>query len=178
MPKRRMTISISHDDRHLHQIEEVAQSIQAQLGDIGFKDYGRIWGFKYADPVKYDIDLLVRLEEHARSPARLEWNAVREFFLKPYASKVQATTPPPPPRQAKLLLRYALPRKHQEHIIGDLQEAYYTEWLAEHGPKEARRMYWWHAIRSIAPMLWTTVKRAGIIMAILGAADWLRDRLG
>lgn len=95
-----------------------------------------------------------------------------------YAPEVQTTTASPPPREAKLLLRYALPRKHQEHIIGDLQEAYSTEWLPEHGPRDARRLYWWHAIWSIAPMLWTGVRRSAIITAILGAADWLRDRLG
>ena len=87
-------------------------------------------------------------------------------------------SPPAPPREAKLLLRYALPRKHQEYIIGDLEEAYYTEWLPEHGARQARRLYWWHAIRSIAPMLWTAVKRSGIITGIVGAADWFRDRLG
>jgi hypothetical protein len=80
---------------------------------------------------------------------------------------------PAPPREAKLLLRYALPRKHQEHIIGDLEEAYYTEWLPEHGPRQARRLYWWHATRSIAPMLWTAAKTSGIITVIVGAAQWL-----
>jgi hypothetical protein len=95
-----------------------------------------------------------------------------------YAPEVQTTTAPRPPREAKLLLRYALPRKHQEDIVGDLEEAYYTEWLPEHGSREAQRLYWWHAIRSIAPMLWSGVKTSGIIAAILGAADWLRDRLG
>ena len=84
----------------------------------------------------------------------------------------------PPPRRAKLLLRYALPRKDQEHIIGDLEEAYHIEWLPEHGFRKARRLYWWHAIRSIAPMLSTGLRRSAIITALLGAADWLRDRLG
>jgi hypothetical protein len=102
--------------------------------------------------------------------------------LKEYASARQVAAPEMetagPPPQANLLLRYVLPRKHHEHIVGDLEEAYYTEWLPAHGPREARRLYWWHASRSIVPMLWTGVKRSTIITAILGAADWLRDRLG
>jgi hypothetical protein len=92
--------------------------------------------------------------------------------------EVQSPTRPPPPRQARLLLRYALPLKHQEDLIGDLEEEYYTRWLPEEGLREARRLYWSHAIRSIAPMLWTAVKTSGIVTLILGAADWLRDRFG
>jgi hypothetical protein len=86
--------------------------------------------------------------------------------------------PPPPPRQAERLLNYVLPRTRREEILGDLEEDYYNKWLPKYGVDEARRLYWADAIRSIAPMLWTAVKRSGIITFILGAADWLRDRLG
>jgi hypothetical protein len=55
-------------------------------------------------------------------------------YCKTQPPEVLVTKPPPPPQQVKLLLRYALRRKHQEHIIGDLEEAYYAEWLPEHGP--------------------------------------------
>jgi Heavy metal associated domain 2 len=84
----------------------------------------------------------------------------------------------PPPRQAERLLYYVLPRERRENVIGCLEEDYYTTWLPKFGPDEARRMYWSDAIRSIAPMLWTGLRRSAIIAAALGVADWLRDRLG
>jgi hypothetical protein len=92
--------------------------------------------------------------------------------------EVQALTPPPPPRHAERLLNYVLPRARREEILGDLEEDYYTKWVPKYGFQEARRLYWSDAIRSIAPMLWSGVKGSGIIAAILGVAEWLRDRLG
>jgi hypothetical protein len=85
---------------------------------------------------------------------------------------------PPPPLAAERLLHYLLPRARREEILGDLQEDYYTTWLHKFGPREARRLYWWHALRSIAPMLWSAVKTSGIVTLIIRTADWLRERLG
>jgi hypothetical protein len=99
-------------------------------------------------------------------------------YFKGYNPEVQAPTEPPRPRRAELLLNYILPKVRREEILGDLQEDYDTTWLPKFGPRQARRLYWWHAIRSIAPMLWTAVKKWGIITFIIGAAHWLRDRLG
>jgi hypothetical protein len=130
----------SLDDHHVERFIEGSQD-------------GLAFSVRYADPVEYDVDVVVEFER-------------------------TATTPLQPPLQAERLLNYVLPRARREEILGDLQEDYYTTWLPKFGPQEARRLYWLHTIRSIAPMLWTGVKRSGIITALLGAADWLRDRLG
>jgi hypothetical protein len=98
------------------------------------------------------------------------------------ASEVSVDGPdansPPPPRRAELLLHYVLPRARRVEVLGDLEEDYQQEWLPKYGPHHARRMYWRHALRSITPLLWMAIKRWGLITLILGAADWLRDRLG
>jgi hypothetical protein len=83
-----------------------------------------------------------------------------------------------PPLKAERLLNYVLPRARREEILGDLEEDYHTNWLPKFGHREARRLYWWHAIRSTGPMLWIGLKASGIITVLLGAARWLRDYLG
>ena len=76
----------------------------------------------------------------------------------------------PPPAAAERLLRWVLPLKLQEPILGDLTELY-ADTCATFGAREARRLYWWHAIRSIVPvvMCWSIVATA---------LEWLRRWLG
>ena len=85
---------------------------------------------------------------------------------------------PPPPQTAERLLHYLLPRARREDTLGDLQEDYYTTWVPKFGPPEACLLYWWHALRSIGPMLWTAVRTSGIVTLIVAVADWVRDKLG
>jgi hypothetical protein len=170
----------SLDEQSLRQIQEVAQLMEANVGDLAAKEYSRLWGFEY-DPAANNDDLASRLDEHMASLFRADLDPAGETLGRLHllrARESQATPPAPPPRHAERLLNYVLPRARREEILGDLEEDYYTKWLPKYGAQEARRLYWADAIRSIAPLLWTAVKRSGIIAAILGAADWLRDRLG
>ena len=66
----------------------------------------------------------------------------------------QHRAPPPPhqpPAAAERLLRWVLPLKLQESVLGDLAEHYQTA-LLQSGSREARRLYWWHALRSAAAL--------------------------
>ena len=88
----------SLDDQHSCQIEEVARVLEANVGDLPSRDYGRIWGFKYADPVKYHIDVVVaQLDEHVQSLVNFD-RTVRDALER------VVTTPPYPPLQAERLL--------------------------------------------------------------------------
>jgi hypothetical protein len=75
-----------------------------------------------------------------------------------------------PPRSAERLLYYMLPRKARIAILGDLAEDYWSDFLPKFGAREARRLYWWHAIRSIAAM----VTRWSIVATVV---EWLRRTL-
>jgi hypothetical protein len=74
------------------------------------------------------------------------------------------------PMTAERLLRWALPLKEQAPVLGDLAEMH-AEARATFGEAEARRLYWWHAIRSIAPV----VMRWSVVATI---AEWLWRRFG
>jgi hypothetical protein len=87
----------------------------------------------------------------------------------------RASTPPapPPPSSAERLACYLLPKRRREDILGDLEEDYRATFLPKFGPREARRMYWSHFIRSAA----ATVP-AWIWTAVVGAVAWLWGKLG
>jgi hypothetical protein len=76
----------------------------------------------------------------------------------------------PPPAAAERLLRWVLPLKVQEPVLGDLAEMH-AETSAKFGMREARRLYWWHAVRSIAPVAlrWSIVATA---------VEWVRRTFG
>ncbi len=75
-----------------------------------------------------------------------------------------------PPAAAERLLRWVLPLKLQDPLLGDLAEMY-ADCREKFGEREARRLYWWHALRSIAPLLRQAVMRWTLIAT---AAEWLR----
>ena len=61
-----------------------------------------------------------------------------------------------PPRLATLLLRTVLPARDRETLLGDLLEEYAL--IAQHA---ADRWYWRQAFRSVAPILWSNIRRGG-----------------
>lgn len=52
-----------------------------------------------------------------------------------------------PPTLAKYIL-LLVPKKNREHLIGDLEEEFWTI-LAQYGVRKARFWYWWQTIFSI-----------------------------
>jgi hypothetical protein len=75
-----------------------------------------------------------------------------------------------PPMTAKFIL-LLIPKRHREHLIGDLEEEYRTILLPEYGARKARNWYWWQVAISVGPLLWAQIKR-GAAMAWL----WKRVR--
>ena len=75
-----------------------------------------------------------------------------------------------PPAAAERLLRWLLPLKVQEPVLGDLAEMY-ADTSVKFGSREARRLYWRHAVGSIAPVLRQAVMRWSIVATV---AEWLR----
>jgi hypothetical protein len=76
----------------------------------------------------------------------------------------------PPPAAAERMLRWIIPLKLQDAILGDLAEMY-ADTHAKFGPREARRLYWWHALRSVAPVLRQAAVRWS---ALVWLGEWLR----
>lgn len=77
------------------------------------------------------------------------------------------------PRQAERVPRCArfvllmIPKRSREHLIGDLEEEYWTVVLPEYGLFRARLWYWGQTVFIVSNYLWPLIKR------ILGmAAIW------
>jgi hypothetical protein len=73
--------------------------------------------------------------------------------------------PSSPPAAAKFIL-LLIPKRHREHLIGDLEEEYTMMLLPEYGVKRARLWYWWQVAISVGPLCWSQVRR-GIAIAWL-----------
>jgi len=67
-----------------------------------------------------------------------------------------------PPKAAKFIV-LLVPKRHREHLIGDLEEEYITIVLPEYGATKARLWYWWQVAISVVPLLWAQVMRAEAI---------------
>jgi hypothetical protein len=69
-----------------------------------------------------------------------------------------------PPRSAKFLL-LLIPRRHREHLIGDLDEEYTDIVFPEYGPRKARIWYWWQVVASLSSLVCAEMRRlAGFII--------------
>jgi hypothetical protein len=75
----------------------------------------------------------------------------------------------PPPTAAKFIL-LLIPKRHREHIIGDLEEEYTTIMLPEYGARKAQIWYWWQVAISIVPLLWAQIRWGA-------AVAWLWKRM-
>ena len=68
-----------------------------------------------------------------------------------------------PPKDAKFVL-LMIPKRHREHMIGDLEEEYSSIVLPQYGVRYAQCWYWWHVAESFLPFLWAHVRR--VMMAV------------
>ncbi|MGA3351220.1 MAG: hypothetical protein ABSC33_19500 [Candidatus Sulfotelmatobacter sp.] len=75
-----------------------------------------------------------------------------------------------PPKAAKFIL-LLVPKRNREHVVGDLEEEFYTVVVPEYGLRRAQMWYRWHVIIAIAPFLWAKIKRAlGLVLHSLARA--------
>ena len=78
-----------------------------------------------------------------------------------------------PPQSAELLL-HLMPERDREYILGDLEEDFRTDFLPKFGPEKARRLYWWHAVRSVLAVVLGRVRW----LIRVAAVGWLLGKLG
>jgi hypothetical protein len=94
-----------------------------------------------------------------------------EVVFEKSTLKETASTTPPAVGEALLLLFCA--KKRCEAVLGDLAEAFAEE-VASKGERHAKVLFWARVIRSIGPLLWMTIRRAGILAALfeIGRRSW------
>ena len=73
---------------------------------------------------------------------------------------------PQPPVLGEVLLVLFCPKNRVDPVMGDLKERF-TEDVFAKGRKYAKLLYWAAVLRSIGPLLWIKVRRAGLIALLL-----------
>lgn len=74
-----------------------------------------------------------------------------------------------PPASAEWLLTLLLKRHRVDALLGDLEELFHRDCGAR-GDRRARWLYWARVLRSVAPLLWSAIKKAGIFAAVADVA--------
>ena len=117
----------------------------------------------------YDLGDEIDLNHASQVELELDVDVVPQLAGDPSQPAPELRTDVGPPAAAERLLRWVLPLKVQEPILGDLAEMYAD--AAKSSVREARALYWWHALRSIVPvvMRWSVVATA---------VEWLRRWFG
>ena len=68
------------------------------------------------------------------------------------------------PYAARFIL-LLIPRRHREHLIGDLDEEFSEIVLPQYGIRKARLWYWCQVLASIWPLFWAEMRRiAGLLV--------------
>jgi len=73
---------------------------------------------------------------------------------------------PLPPTMGEALLVLFCPKNRVDAVIGDLEERFH-EHIKSKGKRRARLLYWAAVLRSIGPVLWIKLRRAGLIALLL-----------
>lgn len=77
-----------------------------------------------------------------------------------------------PPALAERLLRFVTKPRYQESLIGDRAERFKRE-VEKYGLKRARHLYWTDTWHSLWPLLSSSLKRWGVVSAIIGSFHYL-----
>jgi hypothetical protein len=70
-----------------------------------------------------------------------------------------------PPGLAEAVVVLFGPKRRVDAILGDLTERFNEE-LAQKGLKRARLLFWARVLRSIGPLLWAKIRKAGVFVTI------------
>jgi hypothetical protein len=73
--------------------------------------------------------------------------------------------PPPPPAAGEWLLTLLIRGRRAEALLGDLEELYRRDCDAR-GIRRASWLYWARALKSLGPLLWSAIKKIGIVAAV------------
>lgn len=124
----------------------------------------------------YDIDIVAdlrRLPEHSLSDESLRaiHETIREIAnIPPTCSEgpaenirnndVEQERNVLPPGSGEVLITLFAPKNRIDALLGDLAECF-AEDVEVRGEQRAKLLYWARVTRSIGPLLWTKIKRAG-----------------
>ena len=71
-----------------------------------------------------------------------------------------------PPALGEVLLLLFCPKNRARHVKGDLEEIFHED-IKTKGKRRAKLLYWAAVLRSIGPLLWVRLRRAGLIALLL-----------
>jgi hypothetical protein len=89
-----------------------------------------------------------------------------ELGMSAEATMGSADLPPRPPALGEVLLVLFCPKKRARHLAGDLEEIFHQD-IKSKGQWRAKLLYWAAVLRSIGPLLWVKLRRAGFIALVL-----------
>jgi hypothetical protein len=138
-------------DHYRQQYEEFQEGIRSFRG-IGPADAA--WSL-----AEYRNELLETIKERKDDPGP---------SMEAEATTSSTDLPPQPLGVAlgEMLLLMFCPRIRARHVMGDLEEIFNDDVKAK-GQRRADLLYWCGILRSIGPLLWTKLRRAGLIALLV-----------
>jgi hypothetical protein len=106
---------------------------------------------------KYRAELLETIIERKDDP---------ELGMSAVTTIGSADPPPQPPALGEALLVLFCPKNRARYMMGDLEESFHDD-IKTKGHRRAKLLYWSGVLRSIGPLLWTKVRKAGLIALLL-----------
>jgi hypothetical protein len=125
---------------------------------------------KNKDTERRDSDHLVKPSDHLR---RGLWIGVTILFpgllfkvlkVKEPAAEENAALLPPPMGEALVALFCS--KNRARYVMGCLEENFHED-IRTKGKRRAKLLYWAAVLRSIGPLLWVKLRRAGLIALLV-----------
>jgi hypothetical protein len=89
----------------------------------------------------------------------------RNTSRRPIATSSAEELPQPPVLGEALLVLFCS-KNRARYVMGDLEELFHED-LKTKGQRRAKLLYWAAVLRSIGPLLWVKVRKAGLIALVL-----------
>lgn len=163
------------DTRHLMQAE-IHRILSSPLSDETMKRIRE--RVTKEGRVEADVLRIVREETHDEKfrvdKERIERTALMVLFFAviiTWASGLAGNQKQTePPALAEMLLTAVVKGKYRDALIGDLNEKFQC-WINQgYSIARARRLYWSEALEALGPLIWTKLKRVGVISVVAVAA--------
>jgi hypothetical protein len=140
-------------DHYRQQYEEFQEGIRSFRG-IGIGPADRAWAL-----AKYRAELLETIKERKDDPGP---------SMNTEATTSSTDLPPQPIGVAlgEMLLVLFCPRNRARHVTGDLEEIFHND-VKRKGQRRANLLYWSAILRSVGPLLWVKLRKAGFIALVL-----------
>jgi hypothetical protein len=100
-----------------------------------------------------EIQLLIEADHRVTPTSDPEW--CKDEILRPL-----------PPAMGEALLVLFCPKNRARYVMGCLEENFHED-IRTKGNRRAKLLYWAAVLRSIGPLLWVKLRRAGLIALLL-----------